>query len=529
MFKAAIRVNKITSIAQLRGATLHAERHDKTGKARVREGAEPGHALAWSKADTDRDYLAAFKAHKVEMGAKERKGAPLCMQALCVVSPEWVQTAGDLHDADNPHNRKLFDQAKAWAESWAGEGAVFGARLDLDERGGAVVDLMISPVRDSRGKPVISTQKALTELKGAAGERNEYSALQTSWADWARDHLDHSIVRGTRKEITQRQHMSPETYGLVKDQTRAEAAQERVQRGEVATTLAATSEMTPEAIEELRDYLLLQREAQRHKHDPEGYEPPFGKYGMDDASPHHDPWRIINDIRSNAERVLEVRERFGVSFNDDKDGYEAGRKFFPNLVDRMHLTAALAKCAAFCARVEAFVKNLCFEDRGISNRIEPKDCTPWGAQEAVERNERNLGLRPPLTEDREHETETRAEAAERNRISHAIERLGAWEARSPDRYDLAETPEENREVLELLQEATTGEQYDRFRQGDLQAISHITDKPIFTAQLLKIVEYDNFAKGYETSGETKNIMSDARDLVRSHFPDDRERGYENDR
>lgn len=46
MFKAAIRVNKFTSIAQLRGASLHAQRYDETGKARVREGAEPGiHAI----------------------------------------------------------------------------------------------------------------------------------------------------------------------------------------------------------------------------------------------------------------------------------------------------------------------------------------------------------------------------------------------------------------------------------------------------------------------------------------------------
>ena len=89
------------------------------------------------------------------------------MQALCVVSPEWVQQAGDLHDRANPRYIALFDQAKAWAESWAGKGAVFGVRLDLDEKGGAVVDLMIAPVRDSRSKPVISTQKPLTELKGA--------------------------------------------------------------------------------------------------------------------------------------------------------------------------------------------------------------------------------------------------------------------------------------------------------------------------------------------------------------------------
>src|SRR5574343_672795 len=108
MFKAAIRVNKITTLAQLRGATIHAERADETSRARLREGAEPGTGLAWSKAESDRDYLGAFKAHKLELEARERKGAPLCLQALCVVSPEWVKDAGDLHDPQNPRNRTLF-------------------------------------------------------------------------------------------------------------------------------------------------------------------------------------------------------------------------------------------------------------------------------------------------------------------------------------------------------------------------------------------------------------------------------------
>lgn len=220
MFKAAIRVNKLSTVAQLRGASLHAQRHDETGKARVRDDAEPGFGLAWSKAENDRDYLAAFKAHKSEMGAGERKNAPIALQAICVVSPEWVEKAGNLHDPDNPHNRQLFDQAKAWAENWGGAGSVIATRLDLDEKGGAVVDVLVSPVRESRGKPVISTNKALRELKEATGERNEYSALQTSWADWCRQNLDTEIVRGTRKEITQRQHLSPETYGAVMDKAR---------------------------------------------------------------------------------------------------------------------------------------------------------------------------------------------------------------------------------------------------------------------------------------------------------------------
>ena len=221
MFKSAIRVNKIKTVAQLRGLSLHAERHDEIGQARVREGAVAGEALAWSKAEnSDRDYLAAFKAHKAELGAGERKNAPIAMQALCVVSPEWVQQAGDLHDRANPRNVALFEQAKAWAESWAGKGAVFGVRLDLDEKGGAVVDLMIAPVRDSRGKPIISTQKPLNELKAATGERNEYAALQTSWAEWCQEHLDHAITRGLRRDLTAREHLSPETYGAVLDKAR---------------------------------------------------------------------------------------------------------------------------------------------------------------------------------------------------------------------------------------------------------------------------------------------------------------------
>lgn len=249
MFKAAIRINKIKSVAQLRGATLHAERHDEIGKARVREGAVPGEALAWSKAEaSNRDYLAAFRAHKAELKAGERKNAPLAMQALCVVSPEWVQEAGDLHDRANPRNIALFDQARAWAESWAGKGAVFGARLDLDGKGGAVVDLMIAPVRDSRGKPVISTQKALVELKAATGERNEYAALQTSWAEWCQQHLDQNITRGLRRELTAREHLSPETYGQVMDKAR-EAVQRPAEslRGALQATELSWEDTRPPA------------------------------------------------------------------------------------------------------------------------------------------------------------------------------------------------------------------------------------------------------------------------------------------
>lgn len=414
MFKAAIRVNKITTVAQLRGSSLHAQRHDITGKARVREGAEPGFGLAWSKAENDRDYLAAFRAHKAELKAGERKGAPIALQALCVVSPEWVEKAGDLHDPDNPHNRQLFDQAKAWAESWAGAGAVFGSRLDLDEKGGAVVDLMIAPVRTSRGKPVISTNKAMGEVKALTGERNEYSALQTSWADWCRDTLDAGIVRGTRKEITRRQHLSPETYGAVMDKAReslSEPSQKLVEQLKVA-------DLSEDATQTLSDLLTVKMEVSRHKAMGRDYTPPQGpiEYGYVYERQTRDAWPIIDAMRHGAKRVWDAASRLGMDLEDTSgDDYESGRDFFPHLIDRMHVAAVIAKCGAFMSKVEHLVKST-LHPKG---RFHLHECWPGHAVFEVERHEINLGLAAPqqersITDKRDVEIELDGEEKDRD-------------------------------------------------------------------------------------------------------------------
>ena len=406
MFKAAIRVNKIKTIAQLRGLTHHAERADEVGRARVREGAVAGDALAWSKAEGDRDYVAAFKAHKAELGAGERKNAPIAMQALCVVSPEWVQQAGDLHDRANPRNVALFDQAKAWAESWAGKGAVFGVRLDLDEKGGAVVDLMIAPVRDSRGKPVISTQKPLTELKGATGERNEYSALQTSWADWCASNLDAKIERGLRRELTAREHLSPETYGMVMDKAR-----EAVQRpAESLLGVLQAAEVSWDDADELRDYLLLRGEISRHKQDPHAYTPPKGAIDRIDAEQATrkgaSRWPLIDALRSGAHRVVDAAYDYGMGPEDlaKQNGHENGRQWFPALTDRLHLAAVVAKCARFCAYAEAFICNLTIADR--SKHYTTDQMWPQKSSELVERYNRHLGLDIPKHVQPAHERKT---------------------------------------------------------------------------------------------------------------------------
>ena len=427
MFKAAIRVNKLKSVAQLRGASLHAARHDEIGRARVREGADPGEALAWAKGGNDRDYLAAFRAHKAELGAGERKGAPLAMQVLCVVSPEWVQQAGNLHDRDNPRNRTLFEQAKAWAESWAGKGAVFGVRLDLDEKGGAVVDLLLAPLRESRGKPVISTQKPLVELKAATGERNEYAALQTSWAEWCQQHLDQNITRGLRRELTGREHLSPETYGQVMDKARM-----AVQRpAESLREALQAADLSEREIGTLQGYLALRSEMERHRRDPRGYEPPMGEFHashiQEQACGAHDPWPLIHKVRGKAEQIIETAHRFGFSLDALRrpDGHEKGREWFPNLADRLHLTAAIAKCAAFCGQIEARVKNTIAELTGRSLDLEPRQCWPRDGAELVARYNRHLGLDlpQPVATVPEHQTrpvERVREAAERPAKPQAV-------------------------------------------------------------------------------------------------------------
>lgn len=244
--KTAVRFRPLRSTSALAAATCHALRQDATGRARVRPGAEPGHGLSWTAYDgPDRDHLAAFRAHKAATGAMERKGAPIALQALCVVSPEWIDAAGDRHDEANPRNQALFDQAKAWAESWAGKGSVLTVRLDLDERGGGVVDLTIVPTQVQRSKAGsektrISTNSALQALCDQTGERRSYAAAQTSWATWCQATLDPALERGRPREETGAEHLRPEEYGRVADELtvlREQVARLETQRAGLASAL----------------------------------------------------------------------------------------------------------------------------------------------------------------------------------------------------------------------------------------------------------------------------------------------------
>jgi hypothetical protein len=78
------------------------------------------------------------------------------------------------------------------------------------------------------------------------------------------------------------------------------------------------------------------------------------------------------------------------------DRYEAGRDLFPSLSDRMHLAAVVAKCGAFCARIEATVKNMLRPD---APQLEERTCWPQDAAAEVKRHEMNLGLTAPAVQE----------------------------------------------------------------------------------------------------------------------------------
>jgi len=215
---AAIRCKRLRSIAMLVAAEKHARREDQSCERRLLEGRHmfadrTADNLAWSSTGDPLGIYDAFKSRKKEAGASERKGSALGLHLLAVISPELIREAGDLHDPDNPANKKIFEQARKWAESEFGAGSLIHARMDMDEKGGGVVDLVVVPVRDQtiRGKTksIISTRKALSEISERWGDKRSFSALQNSFADFAQKNIDPRIVRGIPKEISDALHHEP--------------------------------------------------------------------------------------------------------------------------------------------------------------------------------------------------------------------------------------------------------------------------------------------------------------------------------
>ena len=217
MSYAFARFVKVNDLAFLGAMERHAKRADSSA-LRV-DKSRTGDALLYSPYNEDdkRGIVQAFKNMKRETGASERGKNAFGAHLLLCVSPDLIANHGDVHDPENPANQALFQCAIDYAEDKFGKGSVIHARLDVDEKGGGVVDVITIPVEEIKtcggrktalkcliNKPLERLiEQTGTPKRHGAGTR----ALQTSWHEYACERLDRNLKRGRPVEETGREHV----------------------------------------------------------------------------------------------------------------------------------------------------------------------------------------------------------------------------------------------------------------------------------------------------------------------------------
>ncbi len=217
------RCRKIKNIAGLVSAEKHARRQDNS-KHIDADRTHLNKAEGYPGVDDPLSIVEAFKARKRDAGASERKGAALAVHMLLCVSPDWIAAAGDVHDPANPRNVALFDSAKSFMEEKFGAGSVIHTRLDVDEAGSGVIDVIAVPVSSyqQRGKTKTHTL-ANAGLEAAFGRGRNYRRLQDQWAEHCQRTLDPEIKRGQLIEETGREHVHHAVYRPMMEKAAAEA------------------------------------------------------------------------------------------------------------------------------------------------------------------------------------------------------------------------------------------------------------------------------------------------------------------
>lgn len=207
------RCLKIKNFTALATTEAHARRLDHSGHV-DRSKTDQNLVSGYDELSDPLALQDAYKKRKKDAGASERKGSAIALHLLLGISPQWVAKAGDLHDPDNPRNRHLFEQARAFAEAKFGSGSVIHTRLDVDEAGGGVVDVIVVPVNEfmQRGKlkKQVSPNAGLEAAFGS--ERGNLRHLQTQWAEHCQKTLDPSVIRGKPRKETQAEHAHHSVY-----------------------------------------------------------------------------------------------------------------------------------------------------------------------------------------------------------------------------------------------------------------------------------------------------------------------------
>ena len=220
---AFVNVQNLYTPRDIGNASRHAKGIDEISKKRRREGLENRIAICEGYGGHGLELSKAFAQYVEDHGARHYKNSARAMHLIIGVSPAWLELdGGSMHDPENPRVKQLLVTARDWVnKEFAG---VFAARIDLDERGGGVVDVLCSPIHPHgrSGKPFISIRKAKNVFADKHGiPRNKsYTGFQDSWLEYAQEHLDPTIERGESKEVTRAERMRPEEYGAMKDKQR---------------------------------------------------------------------------------------------------------------------------------------------------------------------------------------------------------------------------------------------------------------------------------------------------------------------
>jgi len=90
-----------------------------------------------------------------------------------------------------------------------------------------------------------------------------------------------------------------------------------------------------------------------------------------------------------------------------------------------------------------------------------------------------------------------------------------YRERGQDNRNISVDRKEHLEIINLLKERTTQDQYDRLRQGDLSAISHITTNTHFARQLALEVDLEETGRGDKLSLENQRVMDEHRQSVKT--------------
>ncbi len=230
----AVRISPIKNLVELARARAHGRRTDEASAKRVDPLRTSLNRYFSPYADDPTDIVSGYHKLLEEQNATPYGRAAICMHVMAIVSTEWIEETGDLHDPDNIRNKLLFDTAIGWVISTFGEASLIAARQDFDEAGGGVVDLFVCPIFATRlnahtSRNVISINKALSGIVGDEIDRCSYSAAQTSWHAYAATHMDSQLARGRRKSETHRVHVHADIFRPAA-QAAVEAAREEAQK-----------------------------------------------------------------------------------------------------------------------------------------------------------------------------------------------------------------------------------------------------------------------------------------------------------